>query len=503
MSSLRTETALVDVRMPAMGTSVVEGTVVEWKVAVGDSVAVDDPVCAISSDKVETECPAPASGTIVELLVPEGETVEVDTLLARIAPEGADVAALTADDGGAVSGSGSGSGEASEAAGSGDHSDSGGEANGASAAGSSGPVDGWNGDRRALLRRSSPVALRVAEQHGIDVRAVSGSGRGGRVTKQDVLAAVEQGVDGDSGVADEPTIHIESPYRHDPSVPVAGATSAADGEVGTIRRAAAPPRATATPASSSAEQVDTHRRGAAASPPAGPTPAALSADVAELGGHVEPLSVMRRAIAGAMRNALDTAAHATTIVECDMSRIEARRRELGMTALPLFTTAVLETLREYPALNATFDGEQLVRYDRIHLGVAVSLGEDGLIVPVIKDAQDLSAEGIGRRIKDLAVRARAKRLEPDEVRGGTFTITSPGQAGALIATPVINVPQVAILDLEAIVKRPVVVTDEHAGDSIAIRPMAHLCMSWDHRALDGMYAAQFLTALRRRLETAG
>ncbi len=184
-----------------------------------------------------------------------------------------------------------------------------------------------------------------------------------------------------------------------------------------------------------------------------------------------------------------------------MSRVERRRRELGLTALPLVAVAVLETLREFPALNATFDGQTVVRYDRVHLGIAVSLGEDGLIVPVIDDAQQLSAEGISGRIKDLAGRARRKQLTPDEVQGGTFTITSPGQAGALIATPVINVPQVAILDLEAIVKRPVVVTDEHGNDSIAIRPMAHLCLSWDHRALDGMYAAQFLTALRQRLES--
>ena len=212
------------------------------------------------------------------------------------------------------------------------------------------------------------------------------------------------------------------------------------------------------------------------------------------------MSRMRTQIGDAMRRALDSAAHCTTVVECDMSRVEARRRELGVTALPLVATHAIETLREFPALNATLADGVLTTYERVHLGIAVSLGDDGLIVPVIHDAQHLNAAGLGARVKDVARRARGKALTPDDVRGGTFTITNPGAAGAAIATPVINVPQVAILDLEAIVKRPVVVTDEYGNDSIAIRPMVNLCMSWDHRAVDGMYAAQFLTALRRRLE---
>jgi pyruvate/2-oxoglutarate dehydrogenase complex dihydrolipoamide acyltransferase (E2) component len=157
---------------------------------------------------------------------------------------------------------------------------------------------------------------------------------------------------------------------------------------------------------------------------------------------------------------------------------------------------VIDALREYPSLNATLEGDMLTRHEQVNLGIAVSLGEDGLIVPVIHDAQDLSHEGLGKRIKDVAKRARAKDLEPDEVRGGTFTITNPGAFGAVLATPIINQPQVAILDLEAVVKRPVVVD----GDSIAIRPMTYLCMSWDHRALDGALAAQFLSAVKRHIE---
>jgi pyruvate/2-oxoglutarate dehydrogenase complex dihydrolipoamide acyltransferase (E2) component len=291
--------------------------------------------------------------------------------------------------------------------------------------------------RLARGARYSPVVRRIAAEHRVDLAQVTGTGRGGRVRKQDVLAFVT------AGPGTEPPLHIESPYRPEPVAPVA----------------------------------------------------------TDLGGVTEPLSRMRTVIGEQMRRALDTAAHCTTIFECDMSVVERRRRELGLTALPLVAGSVIETLRDFPAINATLDGARLTRYERVHLGIAVSLGEEGLIVPVIHDAQDLTPQGLARRIKDLAGRARSRELTPDEVRGGTFTITNPGALGAIAATPVINVPQVAILDLEAIVKRPVVVTDDRGGDAISIRPMANLCLSWDHRAIDGAYAAQFLAALRRRIET--
>jgi 2-oxoglutarate dehydrogenase E2 component (dihydrolipoamide succinyltransferase) len=201
-----------------------------------------------------------------------------------------------------------------------------------------------------------------------------------------------------------------------------------------------------------------------------------------------------------MLESLQTAATCTTVIEADMTRVEAARKRLGVTALPLVARATIDTLREFPTLNATLEGETFTQYEAVHLGIAVSLGGGGLIVPVIHNAQDLSAEGLAKRIKDLARRARENQLTPDEVRGGTFTITNPGGYGSIIATPVINQPQVAILDTEAIVKRPVVITDELGNDSIAIRSMTYLCMSWDHRALDGAIAAQFLAALRARLE---
>ncbi|HSD80358.1 MAG TPA: dihydrolipoamide acetyltransferase family protein, partial [Solirubrobacteraceae bacterium] len=296
--------------------------------------------------------------------------------------------------------------------------------------------------------RASPFARRLAAEHGVDLARVSGSGVGGRVRKQDVLAFVESGGAAQPGAATEPPLHSESPYRPEPP-------------------AAAPP----------------------------PAPAAVPAAGAEGG-----LSRMRRSIGEHMKRSLETAATCTTWIEVDFARVEAARRAAGITALPLVARATVEALREFPALNATLDGDDYRRFDdAVHLGIAVSLG-DGLIVPVVHDAQDLSAEGLAKRIKDLARRARSRELVPDEVRGGTFTITNPGQFGSLMATPVINQPQVAILDVEAVVKRPVVVTDADGNDSIAIRPLCILGLSWDHRALDGALAAQFLAALRDRLQ---
>ncbi len=210
---------------------------------------------------------------------------------------------------------------------------------------------------------------------------------------------------------------------------------------------------------------------------------------------------MRKLVGEHMKRSLETAATCTTWIEADMSRVERARREAGLTALPFVARATIDALREYPALNAWLEGDQHTVHSDVNLGIAVSLGEDGLIVPVIQSAQDLSAEGLSKRIKELARAARSRQLRPDDVQGGTFTITNPGQFGSVMATPVINQPQVAILDLEAVVKRPVVVTDEDGNDSIAIRPMTVLGLSWDHRALDGALAAQFLAAVKRRLES--
>ena len=440
MSSSPTET-LVDVTMPQMGVSVAEGTVVEWRKRPGDWIEADEIIASISTDKIDTDVEAPATGRVQELVVDVGETVEVGTVLARIATDAKPGEAH-------VSESQSSSGGTSEAA---------------AAMESSGEAGELKGDTTVREektpargpRRYSPVVMRIAAEHGVDLEQVEGTGRNGRVRKQDVLAYVEGG-----GGGEEPPMHIESPYRPDEPAPAK------------TRK----PRFDAAPA--------------AAEPP--PAAAAGSA----------PLSRMRQAIGARMLESLQTAATCTTIVEADLIRIEAARAKSGFTYLPYIARATIEVLREHPALNTTLDDDNnLTTYDGVHLGIAVSLGEGGLIVPIIRDAQELSVEGLAARIKDVAQRGRANELTPDEVRGGTFTITNPGGYGSIIATPVINQPQVAILDTEAVVKRPVVVTDELGNDSIAIRPMTYLCMSWDHRALDGAAAAQFLTALRKKLES--
>jgi pyruvate/2-oxoglutarate dehydrogenase complex dihydrolipoamide acyltransferase (E2) component len=296
------------------------------------------------------------------------------------------------------------------------------------------------------------VVGRIAAEHGIDLSTVEGTGRNGRVRKQDVLALVpgSNGSNGTTEVADPP-LHIESPYRPDPVPPDAPGAGAA----------------------------------------------AAGAAVTSSG---EGLSRMRRSIGEHMKRSLETAATCTTWIEVDMSRVQRERQRLGVTALAFVSRAVIVALREYPALNAWMEGDDYTRVNEVNLGIAVSLGEDGLIVPVIHGAHELSEEGLGARIRDLARRARSRELTADEVRGGTFTITNPGQYGSIMATPIINQPQVGILDVEAIVKRPVVVTDADGNDSIAIRPMTILGLSWDHRALDGVLSAQFLAAVKRELE---
>jgi pyruvate/2-oxoglutarate dehydrogenase complex dihydrolipoamide acyltransferase (E2) component len=209
---------------------------------------------------------------------------------------------------------------------------------------------------------------------------------------------------------------------------------------------------------------------------------------------------MRQTIGQHMKRSQETAATCTTWIEVDVSRIELARQELGITALPLIARCAIGALTEFPLLNAWLEGDIHTIHEQVNLGIAVSLGEDGLIVPVVRGAQDLSPEGLSRRIRDLARRARARQLSPDDVRGATFTLTNPGQFGSMMATPVISQPQVAILDVEAIIKRPVVVTDQFGEDAIAIRPMVILGLSWDHRALDGAVAARFLASIKKRVE---
>ena len=438
MSSSRTET-LIEVAMPKMGISVSEGTILEWRKQPGDWIEADETIADVTTDKVDVEIPAPASGRLARIIAERGDTVPVGEPIAEIDAEAKpgeahpEESAVRSPQSAEPEEAAVSSPQAAEP-----QKDSGGEP-----------------DRSGFV---SPVVRRIADKHGVDLEQVEGTGVGGRVRKKDVLAYVE--ANGGNGQAKPaPVLHSESPYR---------------------------PEESAVRSSQSAEVAE-------AEPVAGE--------------RREPMTPMRQMIAKHMLDSRRTSAHCTTIVEVDMSRVAARRAELKeamkrrgvpLTYLAFVAQATVEALGEFPVLNASVEGEEIVYHDDVNLGIAVAL-DDGLIVPVIPKAQRLSLEGMAAAIADVAARARAKQLEPDEVHGGTFTITNPGQFGAVLATPIINQPQVAILDLEAIVKRAVVV-DGPDDDAIGIRPMTYLPMSWDHRALDGAVAAQFLSRVKARLE---
>jgi len=437
----------LEVVMPQMGVSVAEGTIVEWRKQPGDAVEADETLADVTTDKVDVEIPCPASGRLGSILVEAGETVVVGTPIAEIDTATNGVAA------GPVAGEGVSPDFRPDSSASGDTPVPAPPAGGTSEA-----------DRSGF---HSPVVRRIAEEHGVDLGQVEGMGIGGRVRKKDLVAFIESAPATSNGRP----LHTESPYRPEEMAPSNGRAAVGAVEV--------------------------------------------------LGERREPMSAMRKTIARHMVDSRRTAAHCTTIVEVDFARVVAARAELkeemGQRGVPLtylafVALATVEALREFPVLNASVDGDELVHHEDVNLGIAVAL-EEGLIVPVVPKAQRLSLEGMAAAIADVAERARAKRLEPDEVHGGTFTITNPGQFGAVLATPIINHPQVAILDLEAIVKRPVVVQTPHllssasggeavgeTSDSIAIRPMSYLPMSWDHRALDGAQAARFLSRIKERLE---
>jgi 2-oxoglutarate dehydrogenase E2 component (dihydrolipoamide succinyltransferase) len=413
-----------------MGVSVAEGTIVEWSKRPGDWVERDETVCLVTTDKIDVEIPSPAAGRLSRVLVEPGETVAVGTPLAEL-----DSAAKP--------------GEA--------HPEEHAEEPRQAEARSDGPAprkeqeDG--ADRSGFY---SPVVKRMADEHGIDLSTVQGTGIGGRIRKRDLLALIEERETAEPEPAGERPMHIESPYRPEPAPATNGAGTEAD-------------------------VMPAERR--------------------------EPMSPMRKQIAAHMTESRRTAAHCTTVVEVDLSRVVAARRELKepmerrgvpLTYLAFVAAATVEALSRHPILNASIEDEEIVYHDDVNLGIAVAL-DAGLIVPVIRRAQRLSLEGMAAEIAEIAGRARSGQLRPDDVAGATFTITNPGQFGAVLATPIINQPQVGILDLEAVVKRPVVV-GEDGEESIAIRPMTNLCMSWDHRALDGAVAARFLGDVKARLE---
>ncbi len=423
----------IEVVMPQMGVSVSEGTITKWLKQPGEAVAADEPLLEISTDKVDTEIPSPAGGVVQEILIPEGETVEVGTVLATIAAEGTAAPAPAPPPQPEPSAH--------------EHKESEPEPELEPR-----PEPGSDNGKTFV----SPVVARIAAEHGVDPDAVPGTGRGGRVTKKDILS------------------HLE-----------------------------AEPAAAAAPAAAPA----------AAAPPPPPAPVAPPAPPAPAGAGelVEPMSAMRRGVAEHMRRSLDTSAHVTTVFEIDLTKVVNIRQKLkpefqkaygvNLTYLAFIARATVSAIENWPWVNGEIRGDSIVRKQFVNLGIAVALeGGKGLIVPVIRNAEGLNLLGTARAIADLAERARTKKLVPDDVQGGTFTITNPGGWGAIIGTPIISQPQVAILDVEALVKRPVVIEDENGNDAIAIRSMMNLCLSYDHRLVDGAYAAQFMKELRENLE---
>ncbi|HWB57729.1 MAG TPA: dihydrolipoamide acetyltransferase family protein, partial [Gaiellaceae bacterium] len=466
---MATET-LVDVVMPQMGVSVSEGTITKWAKAEGDSVEADETLLEISTDKVDTEIPSPASGVVQQILVSEGETVAVGTKLAVIAPEGAaaPAAAPSAEPAEepepapapppaqAAEADGAPAAEADEAPPEApdidtDLAEQAPQQPPAEVAAPAAEADATGNGARFV----SPVVARIAAEHGVDVAQVPGTGRGGRVTKKDILGHIESGAQ---------TAPVEAP-----EAPGAPAPAPAP-----VETPAPPPAPAPAPA--------------AAAPTPAPGP--------EAGETVEPISAMRRGIAEHMRRSLDTSAHVTSAIEVDMSKVAAIRSKLkkeyqaaygvNPTYLAFVARGVVETLKDYPWINGELRGDSIVTRTYVNLGFAVELADGkGLIVPVVKHAEGLNLLGMARAIADIAGRAREKKLLPDEVQGGTFTITNPGGYGTFHGTPVISQPQAGILGTYAVVKRPWVVQDAMGEDVIAIRSIMNLTLTYDHRLVDG------------------
>jgi 2-oxoglutarate dehydrogenase E2 component (dihydrolipoamide succinyltransferase) len=489
-------TSAIDVVMPQMGVSVSEGTITKWLKQVGEPVAADESLLEISTDKVDTEVPSPGEGILQQILVQEGETVDVGTKLAVIAPEGAEVEETgpvpeeappepaTAQAAAEAEAPSSSEGETPTA----ETVEEAAPAPPAPPAPTPAPApvqtDG-TGEKTFV----SPVVARIASEHGVDVNQVSGTGRGGRVTKKDILAFVESGAQ-----APAPPAQEEAPAPAEAPAPPAEPTPAPPAE---------PPPAPAPAAEPT--------------PAPAPAPAAQPAPVAEAGQpdtgeSFEPMNAMRRGIAEHMRRSLDTSAHVTSAIEVDMSKVVAIRKKLkkeyqqsygvNPTYLAFVARGVVETLRDYPWINGELRGDQIVTRNYVNLGFAVELADGkGLIVPVIRHAEGLNLLGMARAVSEIAARAREKKLLPDDVQGGTFTITNPGGYGTFHGTPVISQPQAAILGTYAVVKRPWVVQDELGEDVIAIRPIMNLTLTYDHRLVDGALAGRFLRDLRERLES--
>jgi pyruvate dehydrogenase E2 component (dihydrolipoamide acetyltransferase) len=438
----------VDVVMPQMGESIAEGTISRWLKKVGDKVERDEPLLEISTDKVDAEIPSPAAGTLAEILANEGDTVAVNSVVARLAAEGeaaAPAAPAKEEQAEKAEPKAEETPEPKAAA----------PAPKAETAPAPPPpppppaaADGSIDERRRS--KSSPLVRKIAAENDIDIASIEGTGLSGRVTKNDILGFIENG-------------------------------------------ASSRPAAPAQPAATSAPAAPAH------------TPAVVFRPGEKT--RVEPMSVMRRKIAHHMVLSKQTSAHVSTVFEVDFTNIDKLRRQhrqsyadrgAKLTFLPFIVNAVVPALRAFPEINASLEGDNIVYRNEINIGIAVAL-DWGLIVPVLQHADEKNVLGLARAINDIGERARTKKLSPTEVQGGTFTITNPGIYGGLFGLPIINQPQVAILGVGGVKKRPVVIESD-AGDSIAIRSMAYLSLTFDHRLVDGAVADQFMAMIRATIE---
>ncbi len=432
-----------DIIMPQMGESIVEGTITKWLKKPGDKVQRDEPLFEISTDKVDAEIPAPASGVLQEIKIAEGTTVGINTVVGTISADGEATAPAKAAPA-----------KAADAAPAQPPKEEKREEKKptASAAPAPPPSPPPQESAEEEETRSSPLVRKIAREHGVNLSQISGTGLGGRISKQDIMAFIERG-------ASQP---VASPA---PGAPTSQAT---------------PP----TP-----------------SRPA--TPAAYPGDLV-------PLTNMRKIIAQRMIESRRTSAHVHCMYEVDFTRIVTlrakhknafeQRNGVRLTFMPFFVRAAIIAVQQWPIINASLEGDNIRYHRNVNVGIAVAL-DWGLIVPVLKNAGDLNFLGLQRGITDLGERARSKKLKPDDVEGSTFTVTNPGQFGAVFGLPIINQPNSAIMGVGGITKQPLVVTDKEGNDSIAIRSVVHLTLGYDHRLIDGAVADQFMAQLKKTLET--
>ena len=476
--------------MPHLGESVTEGTIGRWLKQPGERVERDEPLVEVTTDKVNTEMPAPFGGVLETIVAPEGATVAVGAQIATITVAGEageavpDPVPVTNQDAGEASGPMT-TPPLTEA-----------QPTAAVAPRVGETIEAQGAEGAGGRRRFTPVVLRLAEQHNIpfaELSRVPGTGLGGRVNKDDLLNYIE-------GQGKQPR----------PQGVATAAVSTATTQVPPVTSpmSEAPPQSQAgptAPASSPPPQAVTVQPVRAPQPTIAPTASAAPDDALTL-------TPMRRAIAEHMVRSLATAPHAWTMIEVDMTPLVRHRtaqkdafraREgFALSYVPFIIEATIAALKEYPILNSSFVEGGIALKRQLNIGLAVALeGQQGLLVPVIKGADGLSLIGLARAVNDLATRARANRLTPDDLSGGTFTVNNPGSYGSVLSQPIINQPQAAILTMEAIVKRPVVLTDPATGDdTIAIHSLMNMCLSFDHRILDGQTAGQFLGNIRQRLE---